>query len=245
VTTPEHPLAAGHPVRSVHPRAVNHLAIATGDMKAQLEFFCDVLGLPLKALYWMHGVAGTYHGFVELSPDSYIAFVQHPENSTVIEWGMSHSGSPTGPVTVGAMQHVAFHVDTFDDLLAMRDRVRDRGIQVMGPIDHGFCQSMYFAGPEGLSLEVACGSGIDERAWIDPEVVALCGVSEVELDALKHPADFTPPKRPVAQPAFDPDKPHMHPAQRYQRAMAVSDEDIWNNASETHPPVQIEPTVAD
>ena len=64
---------------ALHPKGVNHLAISTNDMKGQLEFFCDVLGLPLKALYWMHGVAGTYHGFVELAPDSYIAFVQHPQ----------------------------------------------------------------------------------------------------------------------------------------------------------------------
>ena len=61
----------------LHPRGVNHLALSTTDMKRQLEFWCDVLGLPLKALYWMHGVKGAYHGFVELAPDSYVAFVQH------------------------------------------------------------------------------------------------------------------------------------------------------------------------
>ena len=48
----------------LHPRGVNHLALSTTDMKHQLEFWCDVLGLPLKALYWMHGVKGAYHGFV-------------------------------------------------------------------------------------------------------------------------------------------------------------------------------------
>jgi hypothetical protein len=47
-------------------------------MKDQLEFWCDVLGCPLRALYYMHGVDGAFHGFVELAPESYIAFVQHP-----------------------------------------------------------------------------------------------------------------------------------------------------------------------
>ena len=70
---------------------------------------------------------------------------------------MSHAGNPGGVVTAGAMQHVALHVDDLDELLTMRDRIRSRGIQVMGPIDDGFVQSIYFAGPEGLSLEVTCG----------------------------------------------------------------------------------------
>ena len=53
---------------ALHPNGVNHLAISTNDMKAQLTFFADVLGCPTKALYWMHGVEGCYHGFAELSP---------------------------------------------------------------------------------------------------------------------------------------------------------------------------------
>lgn len=229
----------------LHPRGVNHLAISTGDMKAQLEFFCDVLGLPLRALYWMHGVKGTYHGFVELSPTSYIAFVQHPKNAKDIKWGVSHAGNPGAPVTVGAMQHVAFDVEDLDDLLAMRDRLRDRGVQVMGPIDHGFVQSMYFAGPEGLSLEVACGSAIDAQAWVDPEVVELCNISAEELASFKQPAPFDRPSTPVAQPPFDPAKPNMHPPERYEATMAISDEDMWNQASETTPPVVVSEPVAD
>lgn len=229
----------------LHPRGVNHLAISTADMKAQLEFFCDVLGLPLRALYWMHGVEGTYHGFVELSPTSYIAFVQHPENSCDIHWAVSHAGNPGAPVTVGAMQHVAFDVEDLDELLAMRDRLRDRGMQVLGPIDHGFIQSMYFAGPEGLSLEVACGSAIDARAWVDPEVVELCGIDADELAALENPRPFERPTVAVAQPPFDPARPNMHPAERYAKTMAMSDEETWATASETTPPVAVEEVVAD
>jgi len=133
-------------------------------MKRQLTFWCDALGLPLKALYWMHGVKGAYHGFIELSPDSYIAFVQHPKNSDEVEFGTSHADGPGGEVRGGTMQHLAMHVDTFDELLTMRDRLRSKGIQVLGPIDHGFVQSIYFEGPEGLNLEVACGSNIDPAA---------------------------------------------------------------------------------
>jgi catechol 2,3-dioxygenase-like lactoylglutathione lyase family enzyme len=225
---------------TLHPRGVNHLALSTTDMKSQLEFWCDTLGCPLKALYWMHGVKGAYHGFVELAPDSYVAFVQHPGNSKAVEWGVTHAGNGGAPVTAGTMQHVAFHVDSLDDVLEMRDRIRDRGVQVMGPIDHGFIQSIYFAGPENLSLEVCTGSDIDERAWVDPEVTGLCGITADEVEALKDPADYLRPAEPVAQPAFDQTKPHMHyPPGVLEKVMGMSDQDMWDNASETTPPVII------
>ena len=177
---------------TLHPRGVNHLALSTTDMKRQLTFWCDALGLPLKALYWMHGVKGAYHGFIELSPDSYIAFVQHPKNSDEVEFGTSHADGPGGEVRGGTMQHLAMHVDTFDELLTMRDRLRSKGIQVLGPIDHGFVQSIYFEGPEGLNLEVACGSNIDPAAWIDPEVTGLCGITDRRTCGYDEPGHLRP-----------------------------------------------------
>ena len=225
---------------SLHPNGVNHLAIATRDMKQQVTFWSDVLGCPLKALYWMHGAEATFHGFVELSPTSYVAFVQHPDNSKDIEYGVTHAATPTSPVTVGATQHIALNVDSLDDVLALRDRIRSRGVQVIGPIDHGFIQSMYFAGPEGLTLEVCCGVGIDEQAWIDPEVVGLCDISPAEIEALKQPAPFERPGMAIAQPASDPTKPAMHyPPEVYELVLAMTDQEIWDNVSETTQPVAV------
>ena len=110
----------------------------------------------------------------------------------------------------------------------------------MGPIDHGFVQSIYFAGPEGLSLEIATGSDIDARAWIDPEVTGLCGISDDELADLVAPAPFDRPAEPVPQPAFEAAPYHMHPPERWRETMAVPDEVMWERASETTPPVAVE-----
>jgi catechol 2,3-dioxygenase-like lactoylglutathione lyase family enzyme len=224
----------------LHPRGVNHLALSTTDMKHQLEFWCDVLGLPLKALYWMHGVKGAYHGFVELAPDSYVAFVQMPENTKEMEYGTSHANGPGGPIRGGTMQHVAFHVDTLADVLGMRDRLRSRGVQVVGPIDHGFIKSIYFDGPEGLNLEICCGTNINGEAWIDPEVVGLCGITEAELEALKEPAGFERAAHPVPQPST----PHASSVQDdeqpawYSRVIALTDDEVWERMSEPTPPVR-------
>jgi catechol 2,3-dioxygenase-like lactoylglutathione lyase family enzyme len=224
---------------ALHPNGVNHIALSTADIKAQIEFFTDVLGGELKALYWMHGVENTFHGFIEMSSSSYVAFMQNPANSTDIQLGVTHSGNAGGPVTAGTMQHLAFNVDSLDDLYAMRDRIRSRGVIVMGPIDHGMCHSIYFAGPEGLSLEVAYGGAIDERAWIDPEVMALAGITADELPRFLTPAEFVRPSEPVAQPSIDPTKPHMnYPPALYQMIVAAPDEAILHSVT-NEPPVKI------
>lgn len=224
---------------ALHPNGINHLAIATRDIKGQIEFFTDVLGGELKALYWMHGVADTFHGFVELSPSCYVAFQQHPANASERIIGVTHAGNAGGQVTAGTMQHLAFNVDTLDDLLALRDRIRSRGVAVIGPMDHGMCQSMYFAGPEGLALEVACGGAIDERAWIDPEVQALAGISAEEVARYIAPAEYERPDNPVPQPADDASTPRLvYPELVYRALLAAPDEAMWH-AVTNQPPVQV------
>ena len=225
---------------ALHPNGIHHLALSTTDIKSQIEFFTDVLGGELKALYWMHGVENTFHGFVELSGSCYVAFVQHPENSTRNELGVTHAGPAGGPMPAGTMQHIAFNVDTLDDLYAMRDRVRSRGVPVIGPMNHGMCQSMYFAGPEGLCLEVATGANIDHRAWIDPEVQELAGISDADVARYVTPAAYERPADAVAQPEFDPAVPNLvYPPSRYAAMLRTPDEAFWN-AVESSPPVKVD-----
>ncbi|MGF1663187.1 MAG: VOC family protein [Kineosporiaceae bacterium] len=220
-----------------NPNGINHLAIATRDIKTQIAFFTDVLGARLRALYWMHGVDGTFHGFVELSPTCYIAFVQHPDNPAAHERGVTHADGPGGAVTAGVVQHIALNVDSPEELMAMRDRVRDRGLVVLGPMNHGFVQSIYFAGPEHLTLEVAYGSEIDERAWIDPEVQALAGISDAERDAFVTPAAFTAAPGSVPQPSPAQDKPILHYSpERLEFVLRATDEQMWSMV-DANPPV--------
>ncbi len=224
---------------------VHHLAIGTADIKKQIEFCTDVLGMELVALYWMHGVEGAWHGFLKLNDASYLAFVQTPEIPKIERTlGVTHAGNSANPVAGGAMQHVAFNVDTEAELLALRDRIRSRGVTVMGPIDHGMCKSMYFAGPEDLSLEIATSEKpIDGRAWVDPEVVALAGISDEELERYRHPAAYEGEGGAVPQPAFDPEKPWMrgYGEDLYKLIAAAPDEAIAAQAAQwVDPPVKIE-----
>jgi len=223
---------------------VHHLAISTGDMRAQLEFFTDVLGGKLKALYWMHGAPDTVHGFVELNDTCYVAFVQNLKAPPVEPvMGLTHAGNPADPSAPGTMQHLALNVSGLDELLAIRDRIRDRGINVFGPLDHGLCHSIYFAGPENLALEVATSEQpIDARAWIDPEVVGLLGIDDEQLQAFKEPESFEGRGGTVPNPPIDWSKPQLNmPRELLEGVMSMPDEQVTATLSEPIPPVAVEP----
>lgn len=220
---------------------LHHLAISTGNMKAQIAYFSDVLGMELVALYWMHGVEGTWHGFMRLNDGASVAFVQNDAiRATQPALGVSHAGNPGLPSAPGTMQHVAFNVDTEAELLALRDRIRSRGINVFGPLDHGMCKSIYFAGLEGLSLEIATSERpIDADAWIDPEVQALAGISGEELARYRRPAEYRGEGGRREQPPYDASKPHqVYPPEVYQRLLAMPDEELTKRLSQPDPPVR-------
>lgn len=222
------------------PRGAHHLAISTGDIKGQIEFFSDVLGLELVALYWMHGVENAWHGFMKLHDHSYLAFVQIDGMGDIpVQLGVTHAGHGGGISAGGTLQHLAFDVADHDELLTLRDRIRDRGVNVMGPIDHGMCSSIYFAGPEGLSLEVATSpSAIDGDHWIDPEVVELAGITAAELARFRAPAEYHRPGAAVPQPPTSNDRPQMaYPPKLYERLMTMPDDEFTARMSMTEPPV--------
>jgi len=192
---------------------VHHIAMSTVDMKAQIDFFSDVLGMELVGLFWMHGIKDAWHGFMKMGDEAF-AFVFLPKNkeaNTVI--GQTHAGFGGGPSAPGTLQHLAFNVDTFDELIALRDRIRSKGVPCFGPLNHGLCQSIYFAGPEDMALEVAtsdCDDPLDTKgSWIDPEVVELAGISAEELERFRNPEPTVSQGGKVKQPSFDKSKPNL------------------------------------
>lgn len=222
---------------------IHHLAIATRHIKTQIEFFNDVLGMELVALYWMHGVDGAWHGFMKLNDHSYLAFVETAEIAKIERTiGVTHAGSGRDACAGGTMQHLAFNVDTVEDLHAMRDRIRSRGLTVFGPLDHGMCHSIYFAGPEDLTLEVSTSAApIDGNAWIDPEVVDLAGISAEELDRYRNPTVDEPRDTAVPQPEFDPSVPYPrgYEIEQYKALIGLPDQVVTEKLSINTPPVDV------
>jgi catechol 2,3-dioxygenase-like lactoylglutathione lyase family enzyme len=224
----------------VQPTGIHHIAIMTGDMKKQIAFFSDVLGLPLIALFDMHGVPGGIHAFMKLDDHCFFSLVQLPDTAEIPSTlGITHAGTGAGNSAGGTMQHLAFHVADDAQLLAMRDRIRYKGVNVIGPLDHGMCKSIYFAGPEQLTLEVACpGMAVTPERWIDPAVLAKVGISVEKAANYAAPDDYAGEGGTIKQPAYDPAKPHMaYPEDRYQMMIMVPDEVLASMPQHNQPPV--------
>ncbi|MAI79163.1 MAG: glyoxalase [Deltaproteobacteria bacterium] len=223
------------------PNGIHHIALCTADIRAQLDFFNDVLGMKLVGLFWMHGVEGAWHAFMTLDDQCFVSFVQTPEVSKIErELGKTHAGHPGGAVSGGAMQHLALNVDTLDDLLSLRDRIRSRNVHVFGPMDHGMCHSIYFAGPEDLTLEITTnGLPMEPERWIDPEVVEAAHISPEELKRFCEPTSFEPPETPIKQPGLDASQPHMrgYPEKLYEKMLKTPDEVLTEATRVSEPPV--------
>ena len=231
---------------SQSPTGIHHIAIMAADIKKHIAFFSEVVGSPLVALFDMHGVPGGLHAFLRLNDHSYFSIVQLPAAADVpIEIGRTHSGTGAGVCAPGTLQHVAFNVDDESALLAIRDRIRSHGVNVIGPIDHGMCKSIYFAGPDRMTLEVATSEiGVDARAWIDPTTVEKAGITKEDLKRYCAPAAFRGAS-PVAQPPYDPAKPHLaYPDEMYRKMLAIPDDVLTATSSYAEPPVKVSGTSA-
>ena len=225
------------------PQGIHHVAFMAADMKKHIEFFTQVMGFPLVAIFDMHGVPGGTHCCMRMSDHEYFSVVLLPQVSDIpVEIGVTHAGYGEGPSAKGTLQHMAFRVDREDQLLGMRDRIRSHGINVIGPVEHGFCKSIYFAGPDDTALEVAWGSDvIDPGKWIDLNALERIGIDPADADHYINPPVRYEGPSPVAQPEYDPDKPHLHfPDRLYRKLLSKSDADVGKSGDWAKPPVQLE-----
>ena len=124
---------------------VNHLALATGSMDKTIRFWRDLLGMRLVAGL---GRPGYRQYFLQISERDLIAFFEWPGVLPVEE--KEHGRPVTGPF---AFDHVAFGVETEDDLWEIKDRIAAAGIWISEVIDHGFIHSIYTYDPNGIPIE--------------------------------------------------------------------------------------------
>jgi catechol 2,3-dioxygenase-like lactoylglutathione lyase family enzyme len=183
----------------------HHVAFITNDMKKQLEFFTQVVGMELVALFPMHGVPGASHCFLKMGKDSFLSFVQIEGMKIEGIVGVSHAHDGASPVAGGAVQHISVNVSNMEDLLNLRDRLRSHGYAVLGPMSHGMAESMYLGAPEGILLEFSTTEGCAEPMapdWIEAETGRALGMSNADLDRYAHPTINKGQKGAVPQPAL-------------------------------------------
>ena len=181
----------------------NHIAFITNDMKAQIEFYTQIVGYKLVGIFPFHGVEGAAHCFLDSGNDFLLSFVQLQGEKVEPVYGVSHAADSSCPIAGGAMQHIAMTVDTLDEMLALRDRLRSANYAVFGPIGHGIAHSMYLGSPEGIQLEFTTTEGCDPlraEEWVMPETAAELGMSEKDLERYLNPPPLAKKGGSVPQP---------------------------------------------
>lgn len=126
-------------------RGINHLAFIAKDMNETIRFYRDLLGMKLWAGV---GHDGFRHYFLQAG-NTQVAFFGYEEAQAM---PYKFHGSPTNEQR--GYDHVAFTVDTVDELFAWKDKLEAAGLEVTGAIDHGTLWSIYFFDPNNIPLEI-------------------------------------------------------------------------------------------
>lgn len=146
-------LGAGVAARQVPFRGVHHLALNTDDIKATIDFYSGILGMPLvHAMKVPPGISRgnppfeqLRHYFFDMGNDSLLAFFELPK-------GAKEQSDRDG---VAAMQHVSFSItpEEAENLVAKLDGA---DVKRVGPLESApGCWSIYFYDPHGVRLEAS------------------------------------------------------------------------------------------
>jgi catechol 2,3-dioxygenase-like lactoylglutathione lyase family enzyme len=128
---------------------LHHWAFRCRDSEETRHFYEDILGLPLAAAVFHERVPSTqeycpyYHIFFELADGSYIAFFDLLD-------GKAYAPDPDTP---SWLHHMALEVDTRQSLVDAKARLEAAGVEVLGIVDHGWFDSIYFFDPNGMRME--------------------------------------------------------------------------------------------
>ena len=137
---------------------IHHVAYRCNDAKETVEFYRDLLGMEYLLAFAEDEVPSTkepdpyMHVFLDAGDGNVLAFFELPNSPQM-------GKDPNTPEWV---QHIAFKLPSMEDLLAAKGRLQGAGLDVLGPIDHGLFDSIYFFDPNGHRLEFAVDKGTDE-----------------------------------------------------------------------------------
>ncbi|HEU0131171.1 MAG TPA: VOC family protein [Mycobacteriales bacterium] len=172
---------------------INHLAMVTPDMDATVRFYAAVLGMELVGTLGNGDPNEPYpyrHYFFRTGERTTIAFFEWPGVDT-------GANVPAGVPKAGQkFDHLSFDVPTVEDLLALRERLAEHGIEVTPVIDHTVFYSVYFDDPVN-------GAALEASVWVrDLDRVPYWGDPDPVPSALRHVKERDAQARPPGKPDF-------------------------------------------
>jgi catechol-2,3-dioxygenase len=117
------------------PTKLAHVVLRTGQMKAMLDWYVEVLD-----------------GRVAHEGE-YLAFMTYDEEHHRIAFAVTGASERPDDKYTG-LHHVAFTYSTLGDLIGTYKRLRAMGIEPTVTINHGPTMSMYYTDPDGNNIEL-------------------------------------------------------------------------------------------
>lgn len=161
-------------------QGVNHLALVCKDMARTVDFYSNVLGMPLiKTIDLPNGMG--QHFFFDIGNGDSLAFFWFP-NAPEAAPGVSSAANLPGEGSIasghGSMNHVALNVPA-EKIDEYYQKLIARGIKATKIMNHDdserqvsfeispstFVRSIYFSDPDGICLEFAAWTRV-----LDPKV---------------------------------------------------------------------------
>ena len=116
---------------------LSHAFINVVDLDKVVQFYTDILGFQITDRGHLRG-------------DTEAVFMsQDPENHHQIALASTLKDNKGGR----NLAHVAFRMETLDELRALKKRLASEGIEIGRELSHGNAWSLYFTDPEGNGVE--------------------------------------------------------------------------------------------
>lgn len=123
---------------SFSPVRLNHAVLFVAELERSERFYRDIFGMEVTAR----------------EPRANAAFLRLPRSGNHHDLGLFGIGNGSGPKRRGlGLYHLAWQLDTIDELAEARDALRDAGAYT-GESSHGATKSIYGADPDGNEFEI-------------------------------------------------------------------------------------------
>lgn len=143
------------------PEMLHHAGYVTRDAAKTADFYGRVLGMKFVSTVMDDKVPSTgeafpyLHLFFELKDGSTIAFFESPN--------LPDPAAASHPA-YRVFDHMALQAASVAEVDTWAQWLRDNGVDVLGPVDHGIIYSVYFHDPDGNRLELTTTT---DASWTD------------------------------------------------------------------------------
>ena len=138
---------------------IHHVAYRCKDAKETTLWYQEKLNMDLVLAIAENEVPSTkapdpyMHIFLDAGNDNVLAFFELPNSPTM----------DRDQNTPEWVQHIALRVPNYEALVSAKEELVSKGVDVLGPVNHGVFKSIYFFDPNGHRLELATDIGTPEQ----------------------------------------------------------------------------------